>query len=139
MLISLLAAAGVAVAAPAAKPEKLTLKAGQAVTFAARIEDGKVVLGPARRGSFGKMEPKAGEITVGLSTRDKDLYDQLVTVEKTSAPIDFVATGLIGEIMIDEREVKGLLGAPITQRIGGTSWTVWLHEFEAGKAAPAAK
>jgi hypothetical protein len=135
MLVSLLAAAGVALAAPQAKPEKLILKAGQALTFPARIEDGKVVLGPARRGLFGKMKPKAGEMTVGLSTRDKDLYDQLVVEEKTAAPIDFVATGLIGEIKIDERVLKGALGAPVTQRIGGTSWTVWLHEFEVGAAA----
>jgi hypothetical protein len=134
MLISLLAAAGVALAAPAAKPEKLVLKAGQALTFSAAIEDGKVVLGPVRRGAFGKMEPKAGEITVGLSTRDKEFYDQLVVVEKTSVPIDFVATGLIGEIKIDERVLTGALGAPVTQRIGGTSWTVWLHEFEVRKA-----
>ena len=138
MLINLLAAVGVALAAPAPKPEKLILKAGQALTFPAKIEDGKVVLGPARRGAFGKMEPKAGEITVGLSMRDKDLYDQLVVVEKTSAPIDFVATGLVGDIKIDERVVNGALGAPVTQRIGGTSWTVWLREFDVG-TAPAAK
>ena len=133
-LISLLAAAGVALAAPQPKPEKLTLKAGQALTFPAKIEGGKVVLGSARRGVYGKMEPQAGEMTVGLSPRDKDLYDHLVVVEKTAAPIDFVATGLIGEIKIDERVVNGALGAPVTQRIGGTSWTVWLHEFEAGAA-----
>ena len=127
MLISLLAAAAVA-AAPQPKP--LILKAGQALTFPARIEGGKVVLGPAKLGAFGKMEPQAGEITVGLSTRDKDLYDQLVVVEKTEHPIAFVATGLIGEIKIDERVLNGRLDAPVTQRIGATSWTVWLHEFE---------
>ena len=53
-------------------------------------------------------------------------------VEKTSAPIDFVATGLIGEIKIDERELHGRLDAPVTQRIGATSWTVWLNGFEFG-------
>ena len=131
-----LIAAGVALAAP--QPEKLVLKAGQALTFPAAIEAGKVVLGPARRGLFDKMTPQPGEITVGLSKRDKDLYDHLVVVEKTTAPVDFVATGLIGEIKIDERVVTGQLDAPVNQRIGGTSWTVWLHEFEAG-AAPAAK
>jgi len=141
-LIILLATAGVALAAPqpkpAPKPTPLILKAGQALTFPARIEAGKVVLGPARRGLFGKMEPKPGEITVGLSTRDKDLYDQLVVVEKTEQPIAFVATGLIGEIKIDERVLDGRLDAPVTQRIGATSWTVWLHALEVGKL-PAAK
>ena len=122
----------VAAAAVAAAPQPLVLKAGQALTFPAAIEGGKVVLGPARRGVFGKMAPGPGEMTVGLSTRDKDLYDQLVVVEKTEKPIDFVATGLIGEIKIDERVLTGSTAAPVTQRIGGTSWTVWLHEFEVG-------
>jgi hypothetical protein len=130
MWVWLLAAAGVAVATP---QPPLILKAGQALTFPARIEAGKIVLGPARRGLFGHMAPQPGEIAVGLSTRDKELYDHLVIEEKTSVPIDFVATGLIGEIKIDERVVTGKLGASLTQRIGGTSWTVWLHEFEAGK------
>jgi hypothetical protein len=120
---------------PAAKPVKLVLKAGQALAFAATVADGKVTLGPARLGTFGKLEPKPGEIAVGLSTRDKDLYDQLVVSEKTTVPIDFIASGMIGEIKIDEREVKGRLDAPVTQRIGGTSWTVWLHDFEVGAAA----
>jgi hypothetical protein len=130
--IGLLLAAGAAVAAPAPKPVKLILKAGQALTFPAKIEDGKVVLGPARLGAFGKMAPKPGEMTVGLSKRDKDLYDSLVVIEKTAQPIDFVATGLIGEIKIDERVLTGKLDAPVTQRIGGTSWTVQLHDFEPG-------
>lgn len=158
-LVALLAAAGVAVAAPAPKPAspakpallakpalpanpgkpdsptaKLVLKAGQAVAFPASVVEGKVVLGPARLGAFGKLEPADGEIAVGLSKRDKDLYDQLVVVEKTSAPVDFVATGMVGEIKIDERVLTGRLDAPVTQRIGGTSWTVWLHEFEPGAA-----
>ncbi len=123
----------VAAAAVAAAPQPLVLKAGQALTFPARVEGGKIVLGPARRGVFGKMTPGPGEMTVGLSPRDKDLYDHLVIEEKTGAPIDFVATGLIGEIKIDERVVTGSVAAPVTQRIGGTSWTVWLHEFEAAK------
>ena len=55
-------------------------------------------------------------------------------VEKTTQPIDFVATGMVGEIKIDERVVAGRLDAPVTQRIGGTSWKVWLHEFEVGAA-----
>ncbi len=134
-LIAVLAAAGVAAAAPAPspKPVKLVLKAGQAIAFPASVVEGKVVLGPARLGAFGKLEPAPGEIAVGLSPRDKDLYDQLVVVEKTTAPVDFVASGMVGEIKMDERVVTGRLDAPVTQRIGGTSWTVWLHEFEVGK------
>ena len=131
MRLALLLAAGVAVAAP--KPVKLELKAGPAVAFPASIVEGKVVLGPARLGAFGKLEPGPGEIAVGLSPRGKDLYDQLLVVEKTTAPVDFLATGLIGEIKIDERDIHGKLDAPVTQRIGATAWTVWLNGFEVGK------
>jgi hypothetical protein len=140
-LIALLAAAGVAAASPPAKPgpasratpAKLVLKAGQAIAFPASIAEGKVVLGPARLGKFGELQPADGEIAVGLSTRGKDLYESIVVVEKTTAPVDFLATGLIGEIKIDERDIHGRLGEPVTQRIGATSWTVWLNGFEVGK------
>lgn len=128
----LVLAAAAAVAAPAAKPVKLVLKAGQALAFSASVTDGKVVLGPARLGKFGELQPTDGEIAVGLSPRDKTLYENVVVVEKTAAPIDFLATGLIGEIKIDERDIHGRLGEPVTQRIGATSWTVWLNGFEPG-------
>jgi hypothetical protein len=137
-LVALLVTA--VVAAPAAKPVKpvkpikLELKAGQALAFPASVVEGKVVLGPARLGKFGALQPGPGEIAVGLSTRDKDLYENVVVVEKTSTPIDFLATGLIGEIKIDERDIHGRLDAPVTQRIGATSWTVWLNGFEPGAA-----
>ena len=130
--MGLLALAHVAVAAP--KPVKLVLKAGQALTFPASVTDGKVVLGPARLGKFGEMPTADGEITVGLSPKDKTLYENVVVVEKTTAPVDFVATGLIGEIKIDERVLHGRLDAPVSQRIGATSWTVWLNGFEVGAA-----
>jgi hypothetical protein len=138
--VALLAAAGVAVAAPSPKPAspkpvKLVLKAGQAIAFPASVVDGKVVLGPARMGKFGELQPADGEIAVGLSPKDKTLYENVVVVEKTAAPIDFLASGMIGEIKIDERDIHGRLDAPVTQRIGATSWTVWLNGFEAGAAA----
>ena len=132
--LGLLVAAGVAVAAPAQKPVKLVLKAGQALTFPASIVEGKVVLGPARLGRFGEMPPGEGEMTVGLSPKDKTLYENVVVVERTAKPIDFLATGMIGEIKIDERVLHGRLEAPVTQRIGATSWTVWLNGFEVGSA-----
>ena len=130
--LGLLVAAGVAVAAPAPKSVKLVLKAGPAVSFPASVVEGKVVLGPARLGRFGEMLPGDGEITVGLSPKDKTLYENVVVVERTAKPIDFLATGLIGEIKIDERVLHGRLDAPVTQRIGATSWTVWLNGFEVG-------
>jgi hypothetical protein len=136
-LIGLLAAAGVAAATPHPKPVTLELKAGQAVAFPAKVEDGKVVLGAGRLGKFGELLPAEGEIAVGLSPKDKTLYENVVVVEKTAAPIDFLATGLVGNIKIDEIEVKGQLDAPFMHHIGATSWTVWLNDFEPGATGPA--
>ena len=125
-------------AAPAHAAEKkpadsFVLKSGQELTFLVTIIDGKATLGAPKLGKLGTAQPQDGEISVGLTPRDKDLYSQLLIVEKTTAPVDFIATGHIGEIVIDEREVCGRLGAPFQQRIGGTSWTVVLREFVVGK------
>ncbi len=121
--------------AVAAEPS-FSLKAGQEVTFAANVEDGKVVVGPAKLSRLGQARPGAGEITVGLTPRDKELYSQVMVTENTTAPVDFVATGHIGEIVIDERVIEGHVGAPFSQHIGGVSWTVVLRDFTPGKAAP---
>ncbi len=126
------------VLAAAMKPIRLELKAGQALTFAATLADGNVTLGPARLGKFGEMQPADGEITVGLSPKDKTLYENVVVIEKTAKPIDLVATGLVGNIKIDEVVLHGRLDAPVSARIGAVSWTVWLNSFEA-TSEPAAK
>jgi hypothetical protein len=130
-LLFLALAAPPALAAEAQKP--FVLKQGQELTFAVTIVDGKATVGAPKLGKLGAEKPKDGEITVGLTPRDKDLYSQLVVAEKTAAPIDFVATGHIGEIVIDEREVCGRLEAPFSQRIGGTAWSVVIRDFSVGK------
>lgn len=124
-----------AAAASAAAPVHLDLKAGQALAFSAHVVDGKVVLGPARAGKFGELLPGDGEIVVGLSPRDKTLYENVVVVEKTAAPINFLATGYVGGTKIDEVWVQGKLAAPTSQRIGAVSWIVRLNGFEPGSAA----
>ncbi|MGO9740630.1 MAG: hypothetical protein ACLPN5_03785 [Roseiarcus sp.] len=111
----------------------LTLKAGEELTFPVAIADGKATPGEPRLTRLGAAKPATGEITVGLTPRDKDLYSQVQVVERTSEPVDFVATGHIGEIVIDEREICGRLETPFQQHIGGVSWTVVLHEFTVGK------
>ncbi len=111
----------------------LTLKAGEELTFPVAIADGKATPGESRLTRLGAAKPAAGEITVGLTPRDKDLYSQVQVVERTSEPVDFVATGHIGEIVIDERVICGRLEAPFQQHIGGVSWTVVLREFTVGK------
>lgn len=127
-------AAGAAHAA-ATKAPSYVLKAGQELTFAATVSDGQVVLGPPRLGKFGAAQPRDGEMTVGLSPKDKTLYENVVVTEKTSVPLDFVATGWVGEIKIDERILCGRLDQRVSQRIGATSWKVGLSQFQVGKGA----
>lgn len=127
--------ADVSGAQAAASKNPFALKAGQQLIFSATVADGKVTVGTPRLVKLGAEEPKDGEISVGLTPKDKELYSQVIVTEKTSVPIDFVATGHIGEIVIDEREIRGQLGAPFQQHIGGVSWTVVLHEFTVTAAA----
>jgi hypothetical protein len=117
-----------------AKVPKLDLKAGQELTIPVAIVDGRVTLGAPRLSKLGTAEPRQGEITVGLTPGDKTtLLSQLQVTEKTSAPVDFVATGLIGEIKIDERVICGRTDAPVTGHIGSVSWRVSLNTFTVGK------
>jgi hypothetical protein len=114
-------------------PQAFDLHSGQELTFAVTLADGKVTLGKPRPSKFGVAKPKDGEMTIGLTPRDKTLYEQVTVTEKTSVPIDFVATGLIGNIKIDERVLCGRLDAPASRPIGAVSWRVRLHEFEVRK------
>jgi hypothetical protein len=117
-----------------AKPPKLDLKAGQELTIPVSIVDGHVSLGAPRGSKIGTAQPKEGEITVGLTPGDKKtLLSQVLVTERTSAPVDFVATGLIGEIKIDERVVCGRTDAPVAMHIGSVSWRVSLNTFTVGK------
>lgn len=114
-------------------PPAYVLKPGQEIVFSVEIRDGAVVAGPPRLAKLGTATPGPGEMVVGLTPRDKDLYSQILLREATPLPVDFVATGEIGEIKIDERELCGRLSAPTSQRIGGTSWTVVLSQFAVGR------
>ena len=120
-----------AVPASAAPPPKnpFVLKAGQQLIFSATVADGRLTIGAPRLVKLGEVGPAEGEIAVGLTPKDKELYSQVVVTEKTSAPVGFIATGHIGEIVIDEREIHGKTGETFQQRIGGVSWTVELHDF----------
>ena len=109
------------------------LHSGQELTFVVTIADGKVTLGAPRASKLGAAQPKDGEMTVGLSARDDTLHEQVIVTEKTAAPIDFLATGLIGNVKIDEAVLCGNLAARASAHIGAVSWRVRLHAFEARK------
>ena len=109
------------------------VKPGQEVTFAAAIVDGRVALGPGRVAKLGTAEPKEGEITVGVAPKVQPFYAEVRVREKTAAPIDFVATGLIGGTKIDEIVLCGNIDAPVAARIANAAWTISLNSFEPRK------
>ena len=59
--------------------------------------------------------------------------------EKTSAPIDFIAAGLIGNIKIDEVKLCGRLEAPSSTRIASGSWRIALGRFSVGEGLQACR
>jgi hypothetical protein len=126
----LFASAALSAARPA-KDDGLTvdLKPGQELTFSVAVADGRVTLGPARLSKPGTAEPKQGEITVSLVKHGLSPYAELTAAEKTSELVDFVATGLIGDIKIDEVVLCGQVDAPAKNRISSGSWRVSLNRF----------
>jgi len=120
-------------------PRTIDLKPGQEVTFSAAIVDGRVTLGPARVSKIGTVEPKEGEITVGVAPKVKPFYAELRAREKTAAAIDFVATGNVGGTKIDEIVLCGRLDAPIAKLISNSAWSISLNSFEPGEGDPSCK
>jgi hypothetical protein len=117
-----------------AGPQAFDLHSGQELTFAVTIADGKATLGAPRASKLSAGQPRDGEIKVGLGPRDnKTLREDVTVVEKTPVPIDFLATGLIGDVKIDEAVLCGRLDAPSSAHLGAVSWRVRLHAFEARK------
>jgi hypothetical protein len=117
----------------------IDLRPGQEVTFPVTIADGKVALGPARAAKSGAAPPKDGEITVGFVKQGLSPYAMLVATEKTSAPVDFIAAGVIGNIKIDEVKLCGRLEAPSSTRIASGSWRISLSRFSVGEGLQACR
>jgi len=117
----------------------IDLRPGQEVTIPITIVDGKVTPGPARLSKQGAASPKDGEITVAVVKQGLSPYAALTVTEKTSAPVDFIATGLVGNIKIDEVKVCGRLGAPSATRIASGSWRVSLSRFSVGDGLQACR
>jgi hypothetical protein len=140
-----LASVAVALAAPCgaacaqAVGPAVDLRPGQEVTIPVTIADGKVTPGPARVSRPGAAKPKDGEITVGFVKQGLSPYAMLTATEKTPAPVDFIATGLIGDIKIDEVKLCGRLDATSSTRIASGSWRVALSRFSVGEGLEACR
>jgi hypothetical protein len=111
----------------------IDLKPGQQIAIPVTIVDGKVTFGPARATKPVASKPGDGEIIVGVVKQGLSPYAQLTATEKTSAPVDFTATGLIGNIKIDEVKLCGRLDGPSSTRIASGSWRVSLSRFSVGE------
>ncbi len=122
-------------APPHLKTQPFDLKTGMELTIPIAIVDGKAVAGVPRLAKLGASPPNDGEITVGLEREQGTLYNQIAVVEKTAQPINFLVTGLNGDIKIDETEICGRLDAPIAAHIGSVPWQFRLNGFEVGKGA----
>jgi hypothetical protein len=114
---------------PAQNPGAVDLKPGQEVTVPVTIADGRVTLGAARVSRPGTAQPKNGEVAVSVVKHGLSPYADLTASEKTSEPVDFVATGLVGGIKIDEVVICGRLDAPARNRIASGAWRVSLNRF----------
>jgi hypothetical protein len=114
---------------PVQNPGAVDLKPGQEVIIPVTIADGRVTLGAARLSRAGTAQPRNGEITVSMVKHGLSPYADLSASEKTSEPVDFVATGLVGDIKIDEVVICGRLDAPAANRIASGSWRVSLNRF----------
>ena len=108
------------------------LKPGKEIAFPVAIVDGQVIPGKPRLLGPGVTQPKDGEIAVNVVKHGSSPYADLTAREKTSTPIDFVATGLIGNIKIDEVKLCGCLDAPTSARIYSGSWGISLNRFSVG-------
>jgi len=119
----------------------LDLKPGQEMAVPVAVAGGRVTLGRPRLSRPGAAQPKEGEIVVSVIKHGLSSYADLAATEKTAEPVDFVATGLIGDIKIDEVVLCGRLDGPATARIASGSWRVSLNRFSVrpnGQEAPAA-
>lgn len=121
------ALAGVAAAADPGRT--IALKPGEQATFDATVANGSVTLGRPRLSRPSTPRPGEGQIAVSLVKHGLAPYAELTAVERTSVPVDFVATGLIGDIKIDEVVICGRLDAPVVARIAAGSWRVSLNRF----------
>jgi hypothetical protein len=114
------------------------LKPGQEIAFPVAIVDGHVALGKPRLLRPGAAQPEEGEIAVGVVKHDSSPYADLTASERTAAPVNFVATGLIGNIKIDEVKLCGRLDAPTSAHIYSGSWRISLNRFSVGHSGEAA-
>ena len=130
---------GIGAARAASVDPAVDVRRGMEATFSVAIVDGRIMLGPPRISRLGTTRPQDGEVTIGVESGGMAPYAKLRVSEKTSAPFDFVATGFIDRIKIDEVVVCGRLDMPLAERIAAGSLRVSLSRFAVGTGVDTCK
>jgi hypothetical protein len=125
--------------ASAADEPAVVVKRGMETTFMVTILDGRIAIGALRVSRVGTAATRDGEITIGVAPGGLTPYATLHVVEKTAAPIDFVATGFIDRIKIDEIVVCGRTDMPVAARIAAGSLRVSAARFAVGTGVDTCK
>jgi hypothetical protein len=125
--------------ASAADEAAIVVRRGMETTFPVSILNGRVAIGAPQVSPVGTAVTKDGEITIGVTPGGLTPYATLHVVEKTAAPIDFVATGFIDRIKIDEIVVRGRLDMPVAERIAAGSLRVSAGRFAVGTGVDTCK
>ena len=117
-----------AVAHPSSSPPNLIIHAPGAVAFWVVFSSDAPVLGPPR--TINPADPlRDDEIMVDVLPPGMAPYAKLRIVEKTKQPVDFVITGLIDTIKIDEIVVCGRLDGDIEAKIAAGAKRLSLNRF----------
>jgi hypothetical protein len=117
----------------------IVVKRGMETTFPVTILDGRAAIGAPQVSRVGAAVTRDGEITIGVTPGGLTPYATLHVVEKTAAPIDFVATGFIDRIKIDEIVVCGRTDMPVAARIAAGSLRVSAARFAIGTGVDTCK
>ena len=112
----------------ALKPDVI-IHAPGAFTFSVTFVNDQPVLGVPKSAKIGAGVAEDGEILISVLPSGLAPYAKFTVVEKTPRPVDFVITGLIDTIKIDEVEVCGRLGAVIAGKIAAGAHRLSLNRF----------
>ena len=103
------------------------------VVFSVAFIDDQPVLGAPKPAKLGAGAPQDGEILLSVQPPGLAPYARFTVLEKTARPVDFVITGLIDSIKIDEVEICGRLGSAIAGKIAAGARKLSLNRFSPQK------
>ncbi len=100
-------------------------------TFAVTFNGGETAFGPVTPSARGAAKTPDGSITVTIDPAGLAPYAKVTVVEKTAAPVDFVITGMIDSIKIDEIEICGSNEMAVVAKVAAGARRLNLNRFAA--------